>query len=235
MPGLRAGSRSGLRHLGGTTPETGSGSAAVSGVRRPPPRTRARSRPEGEHMTQTVAITGASAVSGGRSRLFASAGTASADRTWPRGLQGLCATCSAGRVALALPATWRTTPGRGGRSADRGDARPDRRVGQRGVRLGLLPFAETPEEFRRSPRLPTSASCTHHGRAARMRPRDHGVIVQVGSPSARAASRCSPPTAAASTRSTVSPSRCAASSCTTSRRPCHVVQMPAVNTPQFSW
>ena len=48
--------------------------------------------------------------------------------------------------------------------------------------------------------------------------------------------RSSPPTAAQSTPSTGSPSRCVASSCTTGGR-VHitVVQMPAVNTPQFSW
>jgi len=81
------------------------------------------------------------------------------------------------------------------------------------------PFAEiTAEEFRRVTEV--SYLGFVHGTMvalARMRPRGRGTIVQVGSPWARGASRCSPPTAARSTPSTGSPPRCAASCCTSTR------------------
>lgn len=70
----------------------------------------------------------------------------------------------------------------------------------------------------------------------RMRPATRESSSRWARPWRTATYRCSPPTAAQSTRSRASTSRCAASCCTraaASVRP--LVQMPAVNTPQFSW
>ena len=89
-----------------------------------------------------------------------------------------------------------------------------------------------------SPRSATSATCTRRWRrCARMKARDarHDRAGRAP-PWPTAASRCRRRTAARSTPSRASTSRCAASCCTSSSG-VHVtmVQMPAVNTPQFSW
>jgi NAD(P)-dependent dehydrogenase (short-subunit alcohol dehydrogenase family) len=82
----------------------------------------------------------------------------------------------------------------------------------------FAPFAATrPEEFRRVTEV-TYLGFVYGTMAAlaRMRPRDRGVIVQVGSALGDRSIPLLPPTAAASMRSTVLPPHCVVSSCTTS-------------------
>jgi NAD(P)-dependent dehydrogenase (short-subunit alcohol dehydrogenase family) len=83
----------------------------------------------------------------------------------------------------------------------------------------FAPFTEiTPDEFRRATEV-TYLGYVWGTMAAlgRMRPRDRGTIVQVGSALSYQSIPCSRRTAAPSTRSRVSPSRCGRSSCTTAR------------------
>jgi hypothetical protein len=139
-------------------PRTGSETGGAGGVRLPPQGTsrpsRSRSskpRPakrdtapgKGSRVTQTVAITGASAGIGRAvARLFAERGAqVGLVARGQAGLEGAVRDVErAGGVALAVPG------GRGGlrsgrsrRQADRRDPGPDRRVGQRGVRLRVRP------------------------------------------------------------------------------------------------
>ena len=139
----------------------------------------------------------------------------------------------------SCPWTWPTPRRWSGRGHGRGAARPDRRLGQRRVHLGVRAVRRdraggVPAGDRGDATSATSTArwprCDGCGRATAAR----------SCRSARrwptAASRCSRRTAAPSTRSRGSTSRCAASCCTSSSG-VHVtmVQMPAVNTPQFSW
>ena len=103
----------------------------------------------------------------------------------------------------------------------------------------FAPFADIePEEFRRVTEVSYLGFVYGTMAAlARMRPRDHGTIVQVGS---ALGYRAHPAAVGLLRRQArhqrASPSRCAASCCTTSSNVrITVVQMPAVNTPQFSW
>ena len=173
-------------------------------------------------MTQTVAITGASAGIGrAAARLFGERGDRVALIARGRaGLEGAVRDVErAGGNALAVPADVADYAQVDAAAKEiEADLRADRRVGQRGVRLGVRPVRrDTAEEFRRVTEVSyLGLRARHHGRPgpdAAARPRHH----RAGRVRARraAAFRCSRPTAAPSTPSTGSPSRCAASSCTT--------------------
>ena len=127
--------------------------------------------------------------------------------------------------------------GSGGR-ADRARTRPDRRLGQRALQLGVRAVRprSAAEEFRRVTEV-TYLGYVHGTMAAltRMRPRDHGTSCRSVRRWPTGASRCSRPTAAPSTPSgvhRVAALRAAARGIARAR---DVVQMPAVNTPQFDW
>ena len=84
----------------------------------------------------------------------------------------------------------------------------------------FAPFAQIdPDEYRRVTEV-TYLGYVYGTRAAldRMLPRDHGTIVQVGSPLPTAGSRCRPPTVAPSTPSRASTRRSAASCCMNAAR-----------------
>lgn len=193
-------------------------------------------------MTQTVVITGASAGIGrAAARLFAQRG----DRVGliARGRAGLEGAArdveQAGGSALAVPADvadFAQVEAAAGRIEDN--------LGPIDVWVNVAfasvfaPFAETtPEEFRRVTEV-TYLGFVHGTMAAlaRMRPRDHGAIVQVGS---ALGARSIP------LQSAYCGGKHAINGFTESLR-CElrhdksnvhvtVVQMPAVNTPQFSW
>ena len=193
-------------------------------------------------MTQTVVITGASAGIGrAAARLFAQRG----DRVGliARGHAGLEGAArdveQAGGSALAVPADvadFAQVEAAAGRIEDS--------LGPIDVWVNVAfasvfaPFAETtPEEFRRVTEV-TYLGFVHGTMAAlaRMRPRDHGAIVQVGS---ALGARSIP------LQSAYCGGKHAINGFTESLR-CElrhdksnvhvtVVQMPAVNTPQFSW
>jgi NAD(P)-dependent dehydrogenase (short-subunit alcohol dehydrogenase family) len=193
-------------------------------------------------VTQTVVITGASAGIGrAAARLFAQRG----DRVGliARGRAGLEGAArdveQAGGSALAVPADvadFAQVEAAAGRIEDN--------LGPIDVWVNVAfasvfaPFAETtPEEFRRVTEV-TYLGFVHGTMAAlaRMRPRDHGAIVQVGS---ALGARSIP------LQSAYCGGKHAINGFTESLR-CElrhdksnvhvtVVQMPAVNTPQFSW
>jgi NAD(P)-dependent dehydrogenase (short-subunit alcohol dehydrogenase family) len=193
-------------------------------------------------VTQTVAITGASAGIGrAAARLFAERG----DRVGliARGRAGLEGAArdveQAGGSALAVPADVADFA-----QAEAAARRIEDSLGPIDVWVNVAftsvfaPFAEiTPEEFRRVTEV-TYLGFVHGTMVAlaRMRPRDHGVIVQVGS---ALGARSIP------LQSAYCGGKHAINGFTESLR-CElrhdksnvhvtVVQMPAVNTPQFSW
>jgi NAD(P)-dependent dehydrogenase (short-subunit alcohol dehydrogenase family) len=193
-------------------------------------------------VTQTVAITGASAGIGrAAARLFAERG----DRVGliARGHAGLEGAArdveQAGGSALAVPADVADFA-----QAEAAARRIEDSLGPIDVWVNVAftsvfaPFAEiTPEEFRRVTEV-TYLGFVHGTMVAlaRMRPRDHGVIVQVGS---ALGARSIP------LQSAYCGGKHAINGFTESLR-CElrhdksnvhvtVVQMPAVNTPQFSW
>ena len=193
-------------------------------------------------MTQTVVITGASAGIGRAvARLFAERG----DRVGliARGQAGLDGAARdverAGGVALAVPADVADFA-----QVEAAAKQIEETLGPIDVWVNVAfasvfaPFAQvTPEEFRRVTEV-TYLGFVHGTMAAlaRMRPRDHGVIVQVGS---ALGSRSIP------LQSAYCGGKHAINGFTESLR-CElmhdksnvhvtVVQMPAVNTPQFSW
>ncbi len=193
-------------------------------------------------MTQTVAITGASAGIGrAAARLFGQRG----DRValiarGHAGLEGAVRDVErAGGTALAVPADVADFA-----QLDRAATEIEDAFGPIDVWVNVAfasvfaPFAETtPEEFRRVTEV-TYLGFVHGTMAAlaRMRPRDHGAIVQVGS---ALGARGIP------LQSAYCGGKHAINGFTESLR-CElrhdksnvhvtVVQMPAVNTPQFSW
>ncbi len=193
-------------------------------------------------MTQTVVITGASAGIGrAAARLFAQRG----DRVGliARGHAGLEGAArdveQAGGSALAVPADVADFA-----QVEAAARRIEDSLGPIDVWVNVAfasvfaPFAETtPEEFRRVTEV-TYLGFVHGTMAAlsRMRPRDHGAIVQVGS---ALGARSIP------LQSAYCGGKHAINGFTESLR-CElrhensnvhvtVVQMPAVNTPQFSW
>lgn len=193
-------------------------------------------------MTQTVVITGASAGIGrAAARLFGQRGDRVALIARGRaGLEGAVRDVErAGGIALAVPADVADFA-----LLDRAAAEIEDAFGPIDVWVNVAfasvfaPFAETtPEEFRRVTEV------TYLGfvygtmvALARMRPRDHGAIVQVGS---ALGARSIP------LQSAYCGGKHAINGFTESLR-CElrhdksnvhvtVVQMPAVNTPQFSW
>ena len=193
-------------------------------------------------MTQTVAITGASAGIGrAAARLFGQRG----DRValiarGHAGLEGAVRDVErAGGTALAVPADVADFA-----QLDRAATEIEDAFGPIDVWVNVAfasvfaPFAETtPEEFRRVTEV-TYLGFVHGTMAAlaRMRPRDHGAIVQVGS---ALGARGIP------LQSAYCGGKHAINGFTESLR-CElrhdksnvhvtVVQIPAVNTPQFSW
>jgi NAD(P)-dependent dehydrogenase (short-subunit alcohol dehydrogenase family) len=193
-------------------------------------------------VTQTVVITGASAGIGrATARLFAQRG----DRVGliARGQAGLAGAARdvdrAGGIALAVPADVSDFA-----QVDAAAEQIERGMGPIDVWVNVAftsvfaPFAElTPAEFRRVTEV-SYLGFVHGTMAAlnRMRPRDRGVIVQVGS----ALGERSIPL-----QSAYCGAKHAINGFTSSLR-CEllhdksgvritVVQMPAVNTPQFSW
>ena len=193
-------------------------------------------------MTQTVAITGASAGIGrAAARLFGQRG----DRValiarGSAGLEGAVRDVErAGGTALAVPADVADFA-----LLDRAATEIEDAFGPIDVWVNVAfasvfaPFAETtPEEFRRVTEV-SYLGFVHGTMAAlaRMRPRDHGAIVQVGS---ALGARSIP------LQSAYCGGKHAINGFTESLR-CElrhdksnvhvtVVQMPAVNTPQFSW
>jgi len=193
-------------------------------------------------VTQTVAITGASAGIGrAAARLFGQRG----DRValiarGHAGLEGAVRDVErAGGTALAVPADVADFA-----QLDRAATEIEDAFGPIDVWVNVAfasvfaPFAETtPEEFRRVTEV-TYLGFVHGTMAAlaRMRPRDHGAIVQVGS---ALGARGIP------LQSAYCGGKHAINGFTESLR-CElrhdksnvhvtVVQMPAVNTPQFSW
>jgi len=193
-------------------------------------------------VTQTVAITGASAGIGrAAARLFGQRGDRVALIARGRaGLEGAVRDVErAGGTALAVPADVADFA-----LLDRAASEIEDAFGPIDVWVNVAfasvfaPFAEiTPEEFRRVTDV-TYLGFVHGTMAAlaRMRPRDHGVIVQVGS---ALGARSIP------LQSAYCGGKHAINGFTESLR-CElrhdksnvhvtVVQMPAVNTPQFSW
>ena len=193
-------------------------------------------------MTQTVAITGASAGIGrAAARLFGQRGDRVALIARGRaGLEGAVRDVErAGGTALAVPADVADFA-----LLDRAATEIEDAFGPIDVWVNaafasvFAPFAETtPEEFRRVTEV-TYLGFVHGTMAAlaRMRPRDHGAIVQVGS---ALGARSIP------LQSAYCGGKHAINGFTESLR-CElrhdksnvhvtVVQMPAVNTPQFSW
>ncbi|HEY2577014.1 MAG TPA: SDR family oxidoreductase [Streptosporangiaceae bacterium] len=193
-------------------------------------------------MTQTVVITGASGGIGrATARLYGQRGANVA--LIARGEAGLAGAVAdveqAGGKALALPADVADFT-----QVDDAASRAEEHFGPIGTWINVAfasvfaPFAEiTPEEFRRVTEV-SYLGYVHGTMAAlaRMRPRDHGTIVQVGS----ALSERSIPL-----QSAYCGAKHAINGFTSSLR-CEllhehsgvkvtVVQMPAVNTPQFSW
>ena len=193
-------------------------------------------------MTQTVAITGASAGIGrAAARLFGQRGDRVALIARGRaGLEGAVRDVErAGGTALAVPADVADFA-----LLDRAATEIEDAFGPIDVWVNVAfasvfaPFAETtPEEFRRVTEV-SYLGFVHGTMAAlaRMRPRDHGAIVQVGS---ALGARSIP------LQSAYCGGKHAINGFTESLR-CElrhdksnvhvtVVQMPAVNTPQFSW
>jgi NAD(P)-dependent dehydrogenase (short-subunit alcohol dehydrogenase family) len=193
-------------------------------------------------VTQTVAITGASAGIGrAAARLFGQRGDRVALIARGRaGLDGAVRDVErAGGTALAVPADVADFA-----QLDRAATEIEDAFGPIDVWVNVAfasvfaPFAETtPEEFRRVTEV-TYLGFVHGTMAAlaRMRPRDHGAIVQVGS---ALGARSIP------LQSAYCGGKHAINGFTESLR-CElrhdksnvhvtVVQMPAVNTPQFSW
>ncbi len=193
-------------------------------------------------MTQTVAITGASAGIGRAvARLFAERGArVGLIARGQAGLDGAARDVErAGGVALAVPADVADFA-----QVEAAAKQIEETLGPIDVWVNVAfasvfaPFAQiTPEEFRRVTEV-TYLGFVHGTMAAlaRMRPRDHGVIVQVGS---ALGSRGIP------LQSAYCGGKHAINGFTESLR-CElmhdksnvhvtVVQMPAVNTPQFSW
>ena len=193
-------------------------------------------------MTQTVVITGASAGIGrAAARLFGQRGDRVALIARGRaGLEGAVRDVErAGGTALAVPADVADFA-----LLDRAATEIEDAFGPIDVWVNVAfasvfaPFAEmTPEEFRRVTEV-TYLGFVHGTMAAlaRMRPRDHGAIVQVGS---ALGARSIP------LQSAYCGGKHAINGFTESLR-CElrhdksnvhvtVVQMPAVNTPQFSW
>ena len=193
-------------------------------------------------MTQTVVITGASAGIGrAAARLFGQRGDRVALIARGRaGLEGAVRDVErAGGTALAVPADVADFA-----LVDRAATEIEDAFGPIDVWVNVAfasvfaPFAETaPEEFRRVTEV-TYLGFVHGTMAAlaRMRPRDHGAIVQVGS---ALGARSIP------LQSAYCGGKHAINGFTESLR-CElrhdksnvhvtVVQMPAVNTPQFSW
>jgi NAD(P)-dependent dehydrogenase (short-subunit alcohol dehydrogenase family) len=193
-------------------------------------------------VTQTVAITGASAGIGrAAARLFGQRGDRVALIARGRaGLEGAVRDVErAGGTALAVPADVADFA-----LLDRAATEIEDAFGPIDVWVNVAfasvfaPFAEmTPEEFRRVTEV-TYLGFVHGTMAAltRMRPRDHGAIVQVGS---ALGARSIP------LQSAYCGGKHAINGFTESLR-CElrhdksnvhvtVVQMPAVNTPQFSW
>jgi len=193
-------------------------------------------------VTQTVAITGASAGIGrAAARLFGQRGDRVALIARGRaGLDGAVQDAErAGGTALAVPADVADFA-----LLDRAATEIEDAFGPIDVWVNVAfasvfaPFAEmTPEEFRRVTEV-TYLGFVHGTMAAlaRMRPRDHGAIVQVGS---ALGARSIP------LQSAYCGGKHAINGFTESLR-CElrhdksnvhvtVVQMPAVNTPQFSW
>jgi NAD(P)-dependent dehydrogenase (short-subunit alcohol dehydrogenase family) len=193
-------------------------------------------------VTQTVAITGASAGIGrAAARLFGQRGDRVALIARGRaGLEGAVRDVErAGGTALAVPADVADFA-----LVDRAATEIEDAFGPIDVWVNVAfasvfaPFAETaPEEFRRVTEV-TYLGFVHGTMAAlaRMRPRDHGAIVQVGS---ALGARSIP------LQSAYCGGKHAINGFTESLR-CElrhdksnvhvtVVQMPAVNTPQFSW
>ena len=193
-------------------------------------------------MTQTVVITGASAGIGrAAARLFGQRGDRVALIARGRaGLEGAVRDVErAGGTALAVPADVADFA-----QVDRAATEIEGAFGPIDVWVNVAfasvfaPFAETtPEEFRRVTEV-TYLGFVHGTMAAlaRMRPRDHGAIVQVGS---ALGARSIP------LQSAYCGGKHAINGFTESLR-CElrhdksnvhvtVVQMPAVNTPQFSW
>jgi NAD(P)-dependent dehydrogenase (short-subunit alcohol dehydrogenase family) len=193
-------------------------------------------------MTQTVAITGASAGIGrATARLFGARGARVG--LIARGEEGLDGAAedvtAAGGTALAVPADV-ADPGQ----VDAAAAKIEDTLGPIDVWVNVAftsvfaPFWEiTPEEFRRVTEV-TYLGFVYGTMAAldRMRPRDRGTIVQVGS----ALGERSIPLQSAycgakhAINGFTSSLRC---ELLHDRSGVHVtvVQMPAVNTPQFSW
>jgi NAD(P)-dependent dehydrogenase (short-subunit alcohol dehydrogenase family) len=207
-----------------------------------PAQTRGSRRHMTERMTQTVAITGASAGIGrATARLFAERGAQVG--LIARGAQGLRAAAedvtAAGGTAHAVSADVADFG-----QVDAAATEIEEVLGPIDVWVNVAftsvfaPFAEiTPEEFRRVTEV-TYLGYVHGTMAAlsRMRPRNQGVIVQVGS----ALGERSIPL-----QSAYCGAKHAINGFTSSLR-CEllhdgsnvrvtVVQMPAVNTPQFSW
>jgi NAD(P)-dependent dehydrogenase (short-subunit alcohol dehydrogenase family) len=193
-------------------------------------------------VTQTVVITGASAGIGrAAARLFGQRGDRVALIARGRaGLEGAVRDVErAGGTALAVPADVADFT-----LVDRAATEIEDAFGPIDVWVNVAfasvfaPFAETtPEEFRRVTEV-TYLGFVHGTMAAlaRMRPRDHGAIVQVGS---ALGARSIP------LQSAYCGGKHAINGFTESLR-CElrhdksnvhvtVVQMPAVNTPQFSW
>ena len=193
-------------------------------------------------MTETVVITGASAGIGrATARLFAESGARVG--LIARGVEGLRGAeedvTAAGGTAHGVVADIADFG-----QVDAAATRIEEELGPIDVWVNVAftsvfaPFAEiTPEEFRRVTEV-TYLGFVHGTMAAlaRMRPRDHGVIVQVGS----ALGERSIPL-----QSAYCGAKHAINGFTSSLR-CEllhersavrvtVVQMPAVNTPQFSW
>src|SRR5215469_2104278 len=198
--------------------------------------------PESTSMAQTVVITGASAgIARATARLYGERG----DRVGliargQAGLDGAAADVrNAGGVALPISAD----------VADHGQvdaaaSRIEAELGPIDIWINVAftsvfaPFTEmTPDEFRRVTDV-SYLGFVHGTMAAlaRMRPRDHGTIVQVGS----ALSNRSIPLQSAycgakhAINGFTSSLRCELMH-EGSRVRVTVVQMPAVNTPQFSW
>ena len=133
----------------------------------------------------------------------------------------------------------RPRPGRGRRRGGRGTLRPDRRVGERrdGDHLRALCRDHRRGVHPRHPGHLPRHGLRHDGRAqadGAAKPRRGRPGRLRALPIAR--SRCSRPTAAASSRSAASPTRCAPScSTTTAASGYRWCSFQRVNTPQFNW
>ena len=193
-------------------------------------------------MPETVVITGASAGVG-RATAHAFAARGAQVALIARGTQGLQAAAAEvekrGGKALALPLDIA--------DPDAVEAAAERVENQFGpidiwvncaMATIFAPFHRiSPEEYRRATEV-TYLGFVYGTMAAlkRMRPRNRGTIVQVGSALATGRYRCSRPIAAPSSRSAALPTACG-------RELMHdgvdvhlvMVQMPALNTPQFDW